>query len=605
MIKSLKKSKVDLFTIILLCLLFLGMASYNLGTMQSPVTNWQTTQTESFYVEFGQQQQIQEVYFWVKLGNASVTVYSGAPGNWYPAANTILSIGEANYAQQVSLTIGANTQYLKITIEPEIFDTRPMFSTWGITNPSDISPAPFVEISEICALDFNNQQIPIISITGDGTSDSTLPKLVDEQNSLTLPPSPLTETYFDEAYFVRAANNYLHGQIPFERTHPPLGKLIQAAGIAIFGDTPFGWRIMGVIFATLMIPLMYFLGKRLFGSWIGGFSAAFLLTFDFMHFTMARMATSDTYVVFFSLASQLFFLIYLQYVLAKGWKTSILPLFLSVLFFSFSFSTKWFALFAFIGQLLLLAIVRINDIQKIKGDVVQKLKGFFKYPFVYMLIFLGVAVLVYCLTYLPDLIAGDSPQTIFNLQFSMYQFHSTLTDPHVFQSPWYSWPLLFNPLSSTTHVPLLLTTSLLSNGIMSDIVLLGNPLIWWVGFACILGLTAYLLSKILVSIAKKRSIEIPLSIAFILVFFFFSWLPYILISRVTFIYHFYLAVPMLILAVTYFINKLWKYNWGKILVLTFFVAVIGFFILFYPIISGAPATTQTINNLEWFGSWVT
>ena len=103
-------------------------------------------------------------------------------------------------------------------------------------------------------------------------------------------------------------------------------------GIVIFGFNPFGWRIMGVIFATLMIPLIYLLGKKMFGTWIGGFASAFLLTFDFMHFTMARMGTADTYVVFFSLASQLFFLIYLKNVLDKGWKTSVVPLFLAVMF---------------------------------------------------------------------------------------------------------------------------------------------------------------------------------------------------------------------------------------------------------------------------------
>ena len=124
-----------------------------------------------------------------------------------------------------------------------------------------------------------------------------------------------------------------------------LGKLIQATGVAVFGETPFGWRIMGVVFATLMIPLMYLLGKKLFGTWIGGFSAAFLLSFDFMHFTMARIGTADTYVVFFSLLSQLFFLIYFMNVVKSGWKTSVLPLFFAVLFFALGFSTKWFTLF--------------------------------------------------------------------------------------------------------------------------------------------------------------------------------------------------------------------------------------------------------------------
>jgi dolichyl-phosphate-mannose--protein O-mannosyl transferase len=27
------------------------------------------------------------------------------------------------------------------------------------------------------------------------------------------------------------------------------------------------------------------------------------------------------------------------------------------------------------------------------------------------------------------------------------------------------------------------------------------------------------------------------------------------------------------------------------------------FVLFYPVISGAPATTESIKNLKWFHSW--
>ena len=124
---------------------------------------------------------------------------------------------------------------------------------------------------------------------------------------------------------------------------------------------------MGVIFATLMIPLMYLLGKKLFGTWIGGFSAAFLLAFDFMHFTMARIGTADTYIVFFSLLSQLFFLIYFMNVAKSGWKTSVLPLFLAVIFFALGFSTKWFTIFGAAGLLVLLMAVRFKDVAKLKG----------------------------------------------------------------------------------------------------------------------------------------------------------------------------------------------------------------------------------------------
>jgi dolichyl-phosphate-mannose-protein mannosyltransferase len=169
------------------------------------------------------------------------------------------------------------------------------------------------------------------------------------------------ETYFDEIYFVKSAVQYLNLQVPYEWTHPPLGKLIIASGISVFGFNPFGWRIMGVIAATLMIPLMYILGKKLLGTWIGGFAATFLLVFDFMHFTMARMGTADTYVMFFSLASQVFFLIYLQNVLKYGWKVSVHPLFLAFLFFALGFSVKWVVLYGFAAQIAILLALRLAE----------------------------------------------------------------------------------------------------------------------------------------------------------------------------------------------------------------------------------------------------
>ena len=307
---GIKLTKKDIITIVLISIVFFGIASWNVGSIQYPQTSWQSTQNENFYINLGSTQQVQTVYFWVVSGNGTATISSGTPGNWNSLGSLVLQPAGTNYQVFVSLDVNTNTQFLSFNVTPSTYDSRPMFSTSGITNPSDQEPSPFIQISEIGIQNQNNEQIKIVSITGENTTDPTITKMVDEQNSLQIPPTYMQKMYFDEVYFARSAENYLHHQIPDERTHPPMGKLIQASGLAVFGDTPFGWRIMGVIFATLMIPLMYLLGKKLFGTWIGGFSAAFLLTFDFMHFTMARIGTADTYVVFFSLLSQLFFFIY-------------------------------------------------------------------------------------------------------------------------------------------------------------------------------------------------------------------------------------------------------------------------------------------------------
>ncbi|HLN88600.1 MAG TPA: phospholipid carrier-dependent glycosyltransferase, partial [Candidatus Binatia bacterium] len=345
---GIKITKKDIITIVLLSIVFFGIAAWNVGSISYPVTNWQSTTTESFYVNLGSNQQVQNVYFWVHSGNATVDVYTGGPGNWSYQAQFTNGLQPRGTDYSVYQTLGLNviTQYLEFNVTAVNYDSQPMFSNWGIINPSDQPLSPFIQVSEIGVENIAYQQIPIVGITGLDTSDATIGKLVDEQNKLEIPPTYMSKMYFDEVYFARAAENYVNHQIPNERTHPPLGKLIEASGIVFFGETPFGWRIMGVVFATLMIPLMYLLGKKLFGTWIGGFSAAFLLAFDFMHFTMARIGTVDTYVVFFSLLSQLFLLIYFIDVVNNGFKkTSVLPLFIAVIFFALGISTKWFTIY--------------------------------------------------------------------------------------------------------------------------------------------------------------------------------------------------------------------------------------------------------------------
>ena len=588
-----------------------------MGSIQYPTSSWQSTKQELFYINLGSEQQVQTVYFWVHSGNATVTVYSGDPGNWTLSNNLHgLQPRGTDYSVYQSSNLNVNTQYLEFNVTAVNYDSQPMFSNWGITNPSDQPATPFIQVSEIGVESQNNQQIPITGITGENTTDTTLINMVDEQNKLEIPPTYMSKMYFDEVYFARSAENYVNHQIPNERTHPPIGKLVQATGVAVFGETPFGWRIMGVVFATLMVPLMYLLGKKLFGSWIGGFSAAFLLSFDFMHFTMARIGTVDTYVVFFSLVSQLFFLIYFTNVVKDGFKkTSVLPLFLTVIFFALGFSTKWFTLYGAAGLLALLVAVRIKDLSRLNKSLSEKYIAFFDRPALLLLGFIGVAVAIYFASYIPDMLAGDSFPTILNLQNAMLSFHSgNVVDSS--SAPWWSWPFMFR--LDGINVPRWFDVSYLPNNVVSTITVFGNPIVWWIGFGLMLVLTeraihgrqlvAKLRSRISNSSTQKaisiRAQGWDIPAIFITVVFFFSWLPYVFIGRATYIYHFYLSVPLLCLAITYFINKYWHTREGKIAAIAIFAGAVALFVLFYPAISGAPVSTSFIHTyLKWFPSW--
>jgi dolichyl-phosphate-mannose-protein mannosyltransferase len=531
------------------------MATWILGMYNVPTTTWQPYGGEIFYVDLGSVKNVSAIYVLLKQGSIRFAVYTGQPGSW----NLEAEASAGDYYQWKEVRIDNETQFIRF-----------VFS------------ASYGEIAEISALGADGQKITIDSINGENADYKGLTNLIDEQEKVECPPTYESETYFDEIYYVRTAEDYLNLREPYEWTHPPLGKLILAAGISVFGYSPFGWRIMGVLFATLMIPVIYFLGKKMVGTWIGGFASAFLLVFDFMHFTMARIATIDTFVVFFSLMSQFFFFTYLKNVLSQGWKTSTRPLFLAVLFFSLGFSTKWYVLFGFVGQMFILLVLRLKELSALKGWI-ARIKGFFGRPLLSLAVFLVIGAGIYLLTYVPYMMVGHTLADVYQLQWSMFNYHATLTATHPFSSQWWTWPLISRPVW--------LYVSNLPGGNVSTIVALGNPAVWWVGFASVI---------LAVEEGIRKRDHVCLFLATI---FFFQWLPYAFISRTLFLYHFYFNVPLMILATAYFVNESWSTRRGKTIVLAYLIAVAFLFVIFYPVISGMPVSQYWRDGLKWFRSW--
>jgi predicted membrane-bound dolichyl-phosphate-mannose-protein mannosyltransferase len=120
---------------------------------------------------------------------------------------------------------------------------------------------------------------------------------------------------FDEQYYVPDAVSILNGDGSARIEHPPLGKLIIAGSIAVFGDNPFGWRIMPVISGLACIVLFYLICRRLSLSRRASFLAAFLLALENLSFVQASIAMLDVFSMAFALAA---FYVYLkkQYPLA-------------------------------------------------------------------------------------------------------------------------------------------------------------------------------------------------------------------------------------------------------------------------------------------------
>lgn len=127
---------------------------------------------------------------------------------------------------------------------------------------------------------------------------------------------------FDETYYVKDAYSYLlsgyEREWPEEPdadfnsgntgiilgspdyvVHPPVGKWMIAAGMALFGsDNPFGWRFSAAVVGTLSILFIALIAQRLFGSPILGAVAGLLTAVDGHHLVHSRTSLLDVFLMF-------------------------------------------------------------------------------------------------------------------------------------------------------------------------------------------------------------------------------------------------------------------------------------------------------------------
>lgn len=441
----------------------------------------------------------------------------------------------------------------------------------------------------------------IIPISGDYKA------LIDEQGSVPLHPNYMNSTYFDEIYHARTAYEYILGVEAYENTHPTLGKLIISLGITIFGMNPFGWRFMGALFGVLMLPILYHILKRLFGNAFLSSCGVILFAFDFMHFTQTRIATIDTYAVFFLLLMYDAMLIFMQKdIRNSSVKELLLPLLLCGIFTGLGIAAKWTAAYGAVG-LAVLFFVKLFLGSK-GDDSTQKseyLRKCVKLCLWCVLFFILIPFAIYFAAFLPLTLQPQNRYDVWGrfwaYQFHMYDYHSKLVAEHYFASPWYEWPLdIRNIWYEMSYNPF-------GKGGVSSISCLGNPILWWSGLASLIASAVLFI--------KKRSE----AAWFAIIGFASVYVPWMLVPRLTFVYHYFTAVPFIIIALVYIMSLMkerpaMQATLGKdgilaripvyAVVFSAFVAVnLILFAVFFPVISGAQSTTEYIESLQWLPNW--
>ncbi len=473
-----------------------------------------------------------------------------------------------------------------------------------------------------------------------------------EENPSVAQPGWWNSTYFDEIYHARTAYEFLHGTSPYETSHPPLGKILMSWGVAVFGMTPFGWRFAGALAGVAMLAGMYLLGKQLTKSTAISAAMGAMMALDCMHLTQTQIATIDSFPVLFILFSWFFMLRFTQTDL-KTEKTArmLTDLGLGGFFMGLSIASKWIGIYSGAGLAVMFfthcvryliserrsarqeaalpetAETERKQIPAAKAQrgrkpakaaaprtaakeagrgTVRRLPGgavpltrVLRLCLWCVLFFIAVPAVIYLLSYIPYFAYKHTTslpaylKDVWNAQTGMFNYHATpgLGMDHPFYSPWYEWPVIGKPMYYSTKMYVYNTE------FSHSIFCIGNPVIWWTALGtlllCAIGWIQGRMNNRLPVEGRAGDIAFGTEngLFFLLAGFLAQYLPWMLVPRGTYIYHYFASVPFLITSLGLVIHQVRvRYRTaGRIVLAVFLLLCAAAFILFLPYASGMSA----------------
>ena len=365
------------------------------------------------------------------------------------------------------------------------------------------------------------------------------------------------EVVFDETYYSKFAHDYLTGQ-PFFDVHPPFGKILIALGELMFGYNSFGWRIIGAILGTLMLPLSYLVALRIFKNKTVAILTAALILFDGLFLVEARTGLLINSLTFFILLSYYFVLTFIE-------NKKLIYFILGTISIGLAMSIQWLA----------------APFWLLLGIFLYWKKGLNWWR---TLLFIFVPALVYALTIFFDRHQSDYHSYFQYIVWWHQQalgYHVKLKDTHPYASRWWTWLLMWRPVWFYSKT---------IDGRFFGIDGIGNPLIWWPALAIFLSSIYDLFRN------RKMKFVIPIA-SFAL--YYLLWAG---ISRTQFQYYIMLVLPFYFMILAYYWEKLFRahktagYLYLIIIAITFFA--------FYPILTAYPVSDHYWRSLMWFDSWI-
>ena len=579
--------KRDIAPLAIITAAFAFLALFQLGDTVAPQSFFQFTKEKTqITVELDKPVEIDSIMFYTGLWTGGYSLeFSSDNVNWVEQSSPGSQEGNESPTPAMDQPHGHLFKWRYAVIDAADTDVKYIRITASSTP---------IELGELALYEANNALIPRERI-----SCPDAPELFDEQELIPERPTYMNSMYFDEIYHGRTAFENLRGIYPYETTHPPLGKEIIAASVYVFGMTPFGWRFSGAVFGVAMLIIMYIFIKNLFGKTAVAACGALLFGFDFMRFVQTRIATIDTYGVFFILLAFLFMYRHITTDADAPLKKSLAPLALSGLFFGVGCTSKWIVAYAGIG---LAVIYTIRLILLSRHYRISNRSGFRAYLVKTLLFsvvfFVIIPVIIYCLSYIPYGIGrnmsvangmlwdSDYYKIIWKNQVSMLSYHSRLTEGHPYSSTPLQWIVDARPILYVYNV---------KDNLKSSFAAFGNPVVWWGGFAA------------MIVMAVRAVWRRDGKALFILIGYLSQLVPWLVITRVVFIYHYFPSTLFLILATAHVFNTVFESGrrYHKHVVYAYTAIAGAVFAMFYPALTGIYVPKSYFRTfLQWIpGSW--
>ncbi len=435
------------------------------------------------------------------------------------------------------------------------------------------------------------------------------------------------QVVFDEVHFGKFVGAYFTGKYYFD-IHPPLGKLMIAGFAKLAGVNPvFDFEKIGeaipanIIFTLRFLPAFFgglFVLTVSWFAWLISRSkkvaliAGLLILLDNAFLIQSRFILVDIFMLTFEVLCFCFFFLYQrQKSFSVKW---FIYLIAAAISFGLAISVKWtgLATIGIIGVILIVKIFwkRLEIYLSSNLDVIPAKAGIqnFKpgsriksgmtkrilessYGFL-IIIFIGLAVYIIPLAIHFKLLPNSGPgdafmsqtfqqelkygsqnvsqpltfwQKFIELNQKMYFYNATLKGNHPFGSRWYAWPVDHRPIYYWNQD----NTTL--SGWRAKIYFVGNPLLWW--------LAAGFTLLTLFAIARKKTRRQIEPIFYILILGYLANLfPFILVKRVSFLYHYLPSAIFIILLMSAWLARLWPKE-KKILIAILLIVFIAFIIL--------------------------